>query len=198
MKIRTIVAGLAGNESRRDVALRGLLILLVATLLCMMMIGAGCRQQEQEAPTPQVPDATTQPGDGAAMPSDPNDTDGGDVLEPRQPREPQEVLGHQFEVEIIVLESSPEQYRVSAQVVARSGGYELHEDRVDRDGEVVRMYLTFIAPAPDEIVTMVLVDHHVVHDAGTAVTRRAEVYVRGVVRGAEVEGAPYVLAARTP
>lgn len=104
--------------------------------------------------------------------------------------------GPEFKIDVLVMESFPEQYAALFKVTTNTGGWNLTLDRTAWEGGALKAYLTLEGPGRDELVTQALEDHEARFAAGTKKIERAEAYVRLTRRG---EGGvqPYRLAATT-
>jgi hypothetical protein len=186
--------------------------LLAASLALIATLLAACNKEE--TPTrdsgARSTDHASPSGSDAAdtqepeLPDDPyfedlwSDTGGEAGTTPRgsgADEEPQ-YAGPELSIDVLVMESFPEQYAALFKVTTNTGGWKLTLDRVAWEGRTLKAYLTLEAPGIDELVTQALEDHEVRHAAGTKKIERAEAYVRLTRRG---EGGvqPYRLAATT-
>ncbi len=108
----------------------------------------------------------------------------------------QTYTGPAFTIDVLVMESFPEQYAALFNVTTNTGGWNLALDHTEWSGGTLKAYLTLEGPAPDELVTQALEDHEARYAAGTTKIEMAEAWVRITTRGEETEK-PYLLAATT-
>lgn len=176
---------------------------LALSIVCAaLLIPGGCKGSDGSNP-PRGPDQTTD-GTDSGDASDGGTVDDAPVKPPAPPEpppppaDPDTILwrGPAFSLDVLVMESFPEQYAVVWKVVARSGGHDVRLDRTDWAGDRLNIYVTFEMPGPDEVVTMALVPFEQRFDADTRKVGSARLFVRGITRGTDNSTADWVLAAK--
>ena len=169
-------------------------ILAVCATALVSLVLNGCSKDESTSngatlsPPPQS-------GDGSAPVSPPGDS--GAAL-PRGDRagDDEPYAGPEFTIDILVMESFPEQYAALFKVTTNTGGWNLSLDRTAWEDGTLRAFLTLEGPGPDELVTQALEDHEARFAAGTKKIGKVEALVR-ITRRSEGGVQPYRLAATT-
>jgi hypothetical protein len=170
------------------------------SIVCaVLLLSGGCKGSDGSNP-PRTPNQSTDGTDSGRANDDDtvDDAPADPPSPPPPPADPDAILwrGPAFSLDVLVMESFPEQYAVVWKVVARAGGHNLRLDRAEWAGDRLNIYVTFEMPGPDEVVTMALVPFEQRFDAGTMKVGSARLFVRGITRGTDNSKADWVLAAK--
>mgnify|MGYP001341657476 CR=1 FL=1 len=101
-----------------------------------------------------------------------------------------------YKLEILVMESMPEQYALHWTAEVNTGGWSMTTDGVEVADGVATIRITLTAPSTDTMVTQAFETLEGRHQAGTTRIERAELHVRRVVEGAAPAAADYTVQAK--